>query len=254
MYKLMIVDDESKTRQTLYRHVPWREMGITEIEEAEDGSQALLKSETFSPDIVLTDVRMPRMNGIEFAKELRTARPYCKVIFLSAYTDVEYLKTAIRIHAFDYVEKPLDLEEIERVVKSAIAECEQEQPKRQAKPKPDPASVDKMDGKPVSSIVARTANLIREQAGNQNLTIGYIAGQLYLTPSYICLLFKNETGMTVNQYLTSVRMDMAKSLIPRLKVHEVARQVGYADTKYFTKVFKKEVGETPSEYKERLRP
>ncbi|MDQ6422979.1 response regulator [Paenibacillus sp. LHD-117] len=120
--RLLIVDDERLTREGLRDAINWKNLGIFEIREAVDGLGALSIMNTFKPDILLTDVRMPRMDGIKLATELRRINPGCKVIFISGYADKEYLKAAISLKAVQYVEKPIDAEELEDAVKQAIQE------------------------------------------------------------------------------------------------------------------------------------
>ncbi|MBD0378994.1 response regulator [Paenibacillus sedimenti] len=130
MLKLLIVDDEQITRDGLLHYIPWRELGIGIVKAAEDGLQALQISDSFKPDIVLTDVKMPRMDGIQFAIKLKEALPQCKVIFLSSYADKPYLKSAIQLQALEYLEKPVNLEEIKKHVREAVSICLEEQARR----------------------------------------------------------------------------------------------------------------------------
>lgn len=123
MIKLLIVDDESTTRKGLVKHIPWSELGIHLVEEAKDGVEALEIAGKIHPDIVLSDIRMPGINGIELAKELREQFPNCKIIFLSGYSDKEYLKAAIKLSAVNYVEKPINLLEVKDAVEKAVELC-----------------------------------------------------------------------------------------------------------------------------------
>lgn len=121
MTKLLIVDDEKLTREILVNHIPWRELGISEVREAANGSEGLEIALRMEPDVVLSDIRMPKMDGIELAKRLKEKIPHCKVVFLSIYTDKDYLKSAIQLNAVDYVEKPVNLEEVGAAVARAAA-------------------------------------------------------------------------------------------------------------------------------------
>lgn len=121
MIKILIVDDEIFTREGIINEIPWSKLGIIEIEQAYDGINALEVAEKFNPDILLTDVRMPRMNGIELSFKLREQCPTCEIIFLSGYSDKEYLKSAIKLKAVSYVEKPIDIEELQIAIENAIA-------------------------------------------------------------------------------------------------------------------------------------
>ncbi|MDQ0877039.1 two-component system response regulator YesN [Paenibacillus sp. V4I3] len=125
--KLLFAEDEKFTREGIRKSIAWGELGITELVEAVDGLEAVAIAEQFQPDIVLTDIRMPRMDGIELATHLRRKYPLCKIVFMSGYADKDYLKAAISLKAVSYVEKPIDIEELEEALRSAIAICLEEQ-------------------------------------------------------------------------------------------------------------------------------
>ncbi|MFB9273787.1 response regulator [Cohnella cellulosilytica] len=129
MLKAMIVDDERATREKLMEYVDWSSLRIEAAGEAKDGAEGLRLFGVLRPDIVLMDVRMPRMNGIECAAEIRKLDPNCKIIFLSGYTDKHYLKSAIQMQAIDYIEKPIDLGELHDVLTKTAALCEEERGK-----------------------------------------------------------------------------------------------------------------------------
>ena len=120
-FSVLIVDDEKMPREILHRYIPWQSYGVTEIYEAEDGESALALVREKSPDIIISDMKMPRMNGLALAQEVRSILPDCQFVFLSGYSDKEYLKGAIRLKAASYVEKPINLEEINEVL-TEIAE------------------------------------------------------------------------------------------------------------------------------------
>lgn len=120
--KLLIVDDEKLTRDGLIQSVDWQSLGVDNVACADDGLHGLEVARDFHPDILLSDVRMPHMSGIEMAEILQKELPALSIIFMSGYSDKEYLKAAIRLKAVRYVEKPIDLDEINEVVLEAIAE------------------------------------------------------------------------------------------------------------------------------------
>lgn len=122
MINLLIVDDEIFTREGILEMLPLNELGINETRQAFDGIDALNVIKDFEPNILLTDVKMPRMNGIELAFEIRKLYPECAIIFMSGYSDKKYLKSAISLKAITYVEKPIELDELENAIKSAVLE------------------------------------------------------------------------------------------------------------------------------------
>ncbi len=126
MIKLILVEDERATREGLLKHTPWNQIGIDRVEEARNGVEALEKSEWLEPDIVLTDVSMPRMDGIQLATRLRERYPQCKIVFLSGYSDKEYLKSAIKLNALNYIEKPIDENELIATLSKAVFQYKSE--------------------------------------------------------------------------------------------------------------------------------
>lgn len=123
--KLLIADDELLTREGLISSIDWESLGIQDIFQADDGINALAIAKAQKPDIILSDIRMPRLNGIEMAQQLEQLLPNACIIFMSGYSDKEYLKAAIKLKAINYVEKPLNPEEIREAVQEAISRRQQ---------------------------------------------------------------------------------------------------------------------------------
>ncbi len=119
--RLLIVDDEKLTREGISQILPWRQLGIEQVQTAVDGLDALHMASAAMPDILLSDIRMPRMDGISLASRLQALRPEMPIIFMSGYSDKAYLKAAIRLKALSYVEKPIDPAELEEALKEAIS-------------------------------------------------------------------------------------------------------------------------------------
>jgi len=123
---LLIVDDENLTREGLRTMIPWKEHGVDTVSTASNGAAALAIAKKNPPDILLADVRMPKMDGIALAREIHGLLPHCKIVFISAYSDKEYLKSAIRIQAKQYIEKPIVLPEVESIMYNIINEIKAE--------------------------------------------------------------------------------------------------------------------------------
>ena len=117
--KLLIVDDETLTRDGLCKAIHWLSLGITEVQQAADGESAISICKEFKPHIVLCDIRMPRMDGIEFGKTLEHMLPETALVFMSGYSDKAYLKAAIHLKVVNYIEKPLDLQEVQDAIVEA---------------------------------------------------------------------------------------------------------------------------------------
>ncbi|BBH18815.1 DNA-binding response regulator [Paenibacillus baekrokdamisoli] len=130
MIKLVIVDDEKITREGLLQYITWKDLGVDVVELASDGFEALEIAERLQPDILLSDIRMPDMDGIELAGKLRDILPQCTILFLSAFADKEYLKSAIHLKALHYLEKPVNREEVKSAIKDAVQAIVAEKRKR----------------------------------------------------------------------------------------------------------------------------
>lgn len=120
--KILIADDEDYTREGLIEAVDWEKFGIDEIMQAVNGAEAARIAQWFLPDIVISDIRMPQMDGLAFAERLIQHNPDSRIIFISGYMEIEYLKSAIQLAAVDYIEKPVDLQALDRAIARAADE------------------------------------------------------------------------------------------------------------------------------------
>lgn len=155
-YSVGIVDDERMTRDSLSHLIPWDHLGLEVSFTATDGLDALHLLEDRPVDILLTDVRMPHMNGIELSMNVRAKYPLCKIVFLSGYTDKEYLKSAISLKVEQYVEKPIDIEELQSVLQKIVEQLQSQEEPSLAK------------GFPLSSL-AKASRLIKQEIASELL-------------------------------------------------------------------------------------
>lgn len=130
--RILIADDEDYTREGLLEEIDWEEFGIDEIMQAVNGEEALKIVQWFRPDIVLSDIRMPKMDGIAFAEEMLKSNPGSKLIFISGYMETEYLRSAIRLSVIDFIEKPIDVEQVRKALGKAVGEIARERRTREA--------------------------------------------------------------------------------------------------------------------------
>ena len=126
MYKLLIVDDEYQSRRGLRDLFDWESMGVTVVADASDGDEALPLLTELRPDILLTDVRMHRMDGLELAREARKLLPGIGIVFISGYSDADYLRDALQVEAMDYIYKPIRLTELQKAMQRVIARLDQQ--------------------------------------------------------------------------------------------------------------------------------
>ena len=123
--KILIVDDEKLTQEGIVSSIDWNALNIEEVYQAADGIEGLEMARKYRPDLILSDIRMPRMDGIAMAEELQAILPDSSIIFMSGYSDKHYLKAAIKLKVISYIEKPIDLLEVENAIMDAIQNNEQ---------------------------------------------------------------------------------------------------------------------------------
>lgn len=126
MYKVLIIDDEPWSREVVKALVTWDSLTLTLIAEAEDGTEGLKYIRKYKPDIVITDLRMPGIEGVELLKAMYEQFPEIKIIVMSGFDDFVYLKQAIRSRAMEYLLKPIDPEELNKSLEKCIHELEQD--------------------------------------------------------------------------------------------------------------------------------
>lgn len=250
MLKILVVDDEVVVRRGIVMETDWAALDCAVVAETSNGEEALEAVHKFHPDLIISDIRMPHMDGIDLLKTLRQEGNEVKVIFLTAYSEFEYAKQALRYYAFDYLLKPFEDGELEECVLRAKKEIEEQRDDRKQQEKQvvlAPAEGDK------SRYIKEALAYIAEHYGDSDISIGSISAAIGISEGHLSHLFRKETDYTVAAYITRYRMRAAMGLLEdcRNRVSEVAEQVGYKDITYFSSTFKKIVGMTPSEYQNR---
>ena len=223
----------------------WAALDCVVVGEAADGLQALKAVERYDPSLIITDLKMPNMDGIQMMEALRARGSRAYVIILTAYDSFTYARSALRLGAVDFLLKPFHDGELEAAVIKLRRRMEAER-SGTAPALPERKKGDK------SKYVLQAMDYIGQHYGDQNISVGEIAQHLGLSESHLSHLFRKETDYTLLNYLTRYRIHKAMELLRdcRVKVYEVAQQVGYKDITYFSATFKKVVGISPSEYQD----
>ena len=239
MYSIMIVEDEYLVRQGIASLVNYEQFGMQVIAQAENGIEAWQKFQENPADILLTDINMPQMNGLELAKLVREQAPKCHIVFLTGYDDFDYARTAIKLGADDYLLKPFSKDDVEEMLAKVQTKLDKERKKAQIQNLVDQGQRSELE----EAIHARLAD--------SELSLKNLALQLGFSPSYLSVLIKKELGLPFQDYLIQERMKKAKLLLltTDLKIYEIAEQVGFEDMNYFSQRFKQVVGLTPRQFK-----
>lgn len=248
MLKVLIVDDETVVRKGIVLGVDWLSKDCAIVGEASDGLEGIQAAEKYKPNLIITDVRMPHMDGIEMMRELRRRGCRAHAIFLTAYSDFEYARSALQLGADDYLLKPFRDSELSSAIERVRAKEKEISEQKQE----DMLPLVKGDK---SKYVFEALNYIAEHYSDSTINITQIAQSLGVSEGHLSHVFKKETSYTVNAYLTRYRIHTAMEQLRdcRCKVYEVAEAVGYKDVAYFGSIFKKLTGFSPSEYQDRCR-
>ncbi len=253
--RLLFCEDEYLTRIGVMQTIPWEEIGITKVDCAKTGLEGMEKLKDH-PEILLTDIRMPHVTGLEIAARLKEHDPDSEVIIMSSYSDKEYLKTAISLSTVAYIEKPLDLEELKSALRHAVSrrkkalklrEMEKEEEKsRSFACLPDPEN-------PVfSHAVKMVLREIRDHYQDVNLSVDSLSELVHFSPVYLGSTFKGETGRNIRPLITAVRLEAACRLLreTNLPIVRIAEKTGFNSSNYFARQFRQNMKVSPNEYRE----
>ncbi len=234
MFRVLLVDDEELVRVSIGFSVRGAMDNVGVVGEAANGLEGLKLIRESRPDIVITDIRMPKLDGLEMIRMIREENLDVEVVVLSGYADFEYARQAMKYGVTDYLLKPVETESLRETLGVCIER------------------------------IAKRRNLVQEEKLSKRV-IAYIDGHyqedIFLdklaeefgsSSKYLSSLIKNETGKKFSVYLTELRIRRAEDLLlhTELGVKEIAASVGYSDQRYFNRIFKKLTGKTPTQYRE----
>lgn len=240
MYRMVIVDDDVNAIHSLHHDFPWEQYGFSVAAEFENGLSALEWLKKNPIDVILCDIKMPGLNGIELARFLHEEKRKEILILISGYKDFEYAQKAIEYKVRNYLIKPVTFREMQRVMEGLKNELDQEQP----------GSADKK----ASSQPDLQLNKIRRyvELHCRDVTLNSLSEHLEMNSTYVSSYYRNHTGEKLFDYITRVRMNEAMRILrseANMSLTEVAEAVGYSNAVSFSRSFKKQFGIAPSEFR-----
>ncbi len=244
MYKVALVDDEKWALADIVHTFPFEELGFAIVGQFTNAKEALREIPPLQPNLLIADIRMPSMSGLELIQRLRVALPALTAVLLSGYAEFAFAQSALKLDVFEYCLKPLDEMEASELLRRVKAHLNaKESPERDA----EQNSFSGGKGQ-FSQLIEYVNEHIYEK-----LVLEELAKCFFLNANYCGQLFKSVTGKTFSQYIRDIRLARACELLSRtdMPIAQVAGQVGYEDLRYFSRVFADAMGASPRQYRNR---
>lgn len=249
MKNILIVDDEKLIRQGIAAMIKKMNTDFVCAYEAKNGKEALDILEAQDISLVITDINMPLMNGIELLKMIEESKHSPKTVILTAYEDFEYAREAIRYKVWAYLVKPVDRAELCAVITGIEKELEKEKGKNRNTKITD----ELLGGRAVPGVIEKALRYIEDNY-SKDIDLAMVSNYVSLNYSYFSQVFKVSTGYNFVDMLKKVRVEQAKKMLAATdyKVYEIAAKCGFGDPKLFMKTFRAEVNISPRQFREAL--
>lgn len=237
MYKLVIIDDEEKILNGIANLFPWNNIGFQVVSIFTDPVEALHYIENNEVDVVMSDIEMPKMSGIELCEAIAKTKNI-KMLFFSSYQNYKYFRAAIQNGAVDFLLKPIGYEMLLEAFEKVKIQLDEEY-----------HVVRKVSKNYYENLVSEVIEYLN--ISYQNATLEEAANRVNLSSSYLSKIFKEKYGESFSEIHLKIRMENACRLLknPKYKSYEVAYYVGYDNPKNFSRAFKAFYNISPTEYR-----
>jgi two-component system, response regulator YesN len=243
-YTVFIAEDEELLLYNLVDKINTAELGFKVTGTAQTGERAWKKIEQEQPDLLITDLQMPVMNGIELMQKVHHQYPAVKLVIISGYSLFSYAQEAVHLQVVEYLLKPIDNKSLFDVLVKAKVQLDSEFRASEELFIPSNAMTPEL-------IVEAVKEYILENY-TKNINLNMIADNLHYTGGYLTKIFYQHCGCTPSKYLITLRINKAKGLLahcPCLSVKQISCAAGYEDQAYFSRIFKKYTGKSPADYR-----
>jgi len=264
MYKAIIAEDEDMIIKGLTNIIDWEGLGIKLVGSANDGESALNLYKEQRPDIIVTDINMPVLSGLEFLRQVREMDKRPTFIIISGYDNFKYAQQAIPLGVMNYILKPINEEELTETLRKSVQFLEKtdldaklssavKQTLSQYRDDGNEAKEENAETVRYTPVVRKVLNNLEKDC-SQEVTLKELANKYHVNTSYLGQLFQKEVGMHFTDYITALKNNKAKELIQTtsLTINEIAARVGYSDASYFHKKFKEYYGVSPASFRRNL--
>jgi len=240
VYTLVLVDDEVELREGLKNYFPWKELGFDPVVAFPNGLLAIDYIRLHDVSVLLSDIKMPLMDGLTLIERAKALRPQLITVILSGYQDFEYAKKGISLGVREFIVKPTKYEELKQVF-SRIAD-------QLAEGKGDQASIFDVDDDQ-NGVAQSVKRYIEGHLAQASLE--QAADYIHLNQYYVSTIFHQTTGERFSDYLTRMRMQKAAELLAEtsLNIQDIGLQVGYSNPSSFARSFKQFFALSPKGYR-----
>lgn len=254
--RMLIVDDEEIIRRGLAM-LDWASVGIDQVETAENGVEARELLRAHNIDIVVSDIKMPGLSGLELAEYVAACTRHTRVILLTGFSDFAYAQSAIKSGVSDYLLKPVKPQELLDAVGHALKglrlDVKTERIVREYSEQGSSLSLQQQVLQGFRGVGDGVAAILQYMAANyaDSISLGSLAREYHFSSMHISRMIKKETGYSFVDILTGIRLVSAAKLLreENSRVNAVCDRSGWSDQRYFSQVFKKVFGRTPLEYR-----
>jgi YesN/AraC family two-component response regulator len=245
MYKAILLDDEYLALKWMTEDINWPLLDIRVAGIAADGAEGMELIEKWRPDLIITDLRMPGMDGLELIAAVAEKNIRTNFIILSGYGEFEYAQKAIHYGVQEYLLKPVSAEQLEETVKRVLKHIDTPKQKKE-----DLTNIETISGGQHKKIIEQIMVCIKETP-LEDLTVYRIAEKVGFNPNYLSTLFKRCCGKRLIECITIARIEKAKELLQdrKLEIQHISLMAGYHDPKYFARIFKRVTGFLPGQYR-----
>lgn len=250
MYTLLVLDDENIVRRGIRTLLDLDALGIDRCLEARDGQEALALMEEHQIDLILSDINMPKMDGLEFSRRAKALNPGVKIALMTGYDYLDYAINAIKIGVDDYILKPVSKEDVRKLlvglIEKKLAQVQQLQVQD---------AVEKLaaqaGGSTEHTLKGQLEQALHAHSSRREFSLNLLAADLGYSVSYLSTQFKKLFGENFRDYLLNLRMERAKILLlsTDMKNYEIAAAVGIEDANYLSVCFRRKYQMTTTEYR-----
>ena len=247
----LIVDDEIQSIKNLSEKVNWKLLGVENVYEALNPFEARKIINENKIQLILCDIEMPGENGLDFIQWIREEADlngkFMECIILTCYPEYTYMRKAMQLGCSDYLIKPIDIADVERVIQKAVLKLQDIEEKQ--------LELDLKEPENAYGIIENIVVPYIKEHFAERLTIEDIANVAALNPQYMMRIFKKKMGDSVLEYVTRLRLEMAKEMLAKTQWSNeiISEKIGYASSNYFIKLFKRQYGMTPRGFRKNLK-